>query len=146
MSFEVRSFSELTAGELYEILRARADVFTGEEKILYPDADGMDYACVHVYCAEEDGTVTAYLRMFWKTDEPGTIQLGRVLTRCHGKGLGRSLLAAAEKAASQMGAEEIYLESQKQAEGFYRKAGYETVSGEFLEAGIPHVQMRKQIR
>lgn len=141
--FSIRSFDMLTARELYEILRARADVFVGEEKILYPDADGIDYRCVHVFCTDADGTVTAYLRMYPKEGESGVVQMGRVLTRVHGTGLGRKLLeTAVQTAARYMHAGEIYVESQKHAQGFYQKAGFAVTSGEFIEAGIPHVQMR----
>lgn len=141
--FWICSFDALTTGELYEILRARADVFVGEEKILYPDPDGMDYDSVHVFCVDPEGRVTAYLRMFPKKDEPGVIQMGRVLTREHGQGLGRKLLdAAASAAARYLDAKEIYVESQKQAAGFYQKSGFHVTSGEFMEAGIPHIQMR----
>ena len=144
--FHICSFDALTTRELYEILRARADVFVGEEKILYPDADGIDYDSVHVFSEDANGRVTAYLRMFPKADEPGVVQMGRVLTREHGKGLGQKLLMAAmQGAAEYMGASEIYLESQKHAEGFYLKAGFVTTSGEFMEAGIPHMQMRRQL-
>lgn len=144
--FEVRAFDELTTRELYEIMRARADVFVGEEKILYPDADGLDYESVHVFSWDGRGRVSAYLRMFPKEDEPGVVQIGRVLTRVHGQGLGRQLLLAGLDAAKlRLGAREVYVESQKHAQGFYLKAGFETVSDDFLEAGIPHVQMRKKL-
>ena len=110
--FQICSFDALTTHELYEMMRARADVFVGEEKILYPDADGVDYDCIHVFRTDSDGRVIAYLRMFRKADEPGTIQMGRVLTREHGQGLGHKLLEAAMQGAAQfMGAREVYLES-----------------------------------
>ena len=101
MRFETKFFDDLTARELYEILRARADVFVGEEKILYPDADGVDYDCLHIFSRDEAGTVTAYLRMFPKQEEPGTVQIGRVLTRRRGGGLGRRLMEAALRAATE---------------------------------------------
>ena len=41
-----------------------------------------------------------------------------------------------------MGAERLYLEAQVYAIGFYQKEGFEVTSVEFLEDGIPHVQMR----
>ena len=136
--FHVCSFDALTTHELYEILRARADVFVGEEKILYPDADGLDYKSLHVFCTDPTGKVTAYLR-----DEPGTVQMGRVLTRVHGTGAGRKLLSAGIQTAREcLDAREIYVESQKHAEGFYAKTGFEVTSEDFIEAGIPHVQMR----
>lgn len=141
--FEIRSFDALTARELYEILRARADVFVEEEKILYPDADGVDYDCIHVYTQDGYGKVTSYLRMFPKKDEPGTAHIGRVLTRVHGKGQGQKLVHAGIRAAKQyMDATEIYVEAQKHAEGFYKKCGFQTTSEDFMEAGIPHVEMR----
>lgn len=157
--FQVRAFDELTTRELYEILRARADVFVGEEEILYPDADGLDYGSLHVFSWEEAGSaspggepgeagarVASYLRMFPKPDEPGVVQMGRVLTRVHGRGLGARLLACALGAArGRLGAHEVYLESQKHAQGFYEKAGFEVCSDDFIEAGIPHVQMRRKV-
>lgn len=144
--FEVRSFDELTTRELYEIMRARSDVFVNEEKILYPDADGLDYLSTHVFSIGDDGQVSSYLRMYPKPGEPGVYQMGRVLTREHGRGLGMALVQRGLAAArDKLGAREVYVESQKHAEGFYLKAGFETTSGEFIEAGIPHVQMRKGI-
>ena len=72
--------------------------------------------------------------------------MGRVLTREHGQGLGHKLLEAAMQGAAQfMGAREVYLESQKHAEDFYVKSGFVAASGEFLEAGIPHIQMRRSL-
>jgi ElaA protein len=144
--FQICSFDALTTHELYEILRARADIFVGEEKILYPDADGLDYGSIHVFSLDADGKVTSYLRMFPKEDEPGTVHIGRVLTRVHGKGLGRQLLEAAFRAADEvMQAKEIYVEAQKHAEGFYRAVGFQTTSGDFMEAGVVHVQMRRKL-
>lgn len=90
--FHIRTFDALNIYELYEIFRARADIFTSEEKILYPDADGIDYDCIHVFRTDRDGKVTAYLRMFSKPGEKHVIQMGRVLTREHGRGLGKSSL------------------------------------------------------
>ena len=41
------------------------------------------------------------------------------------------------------GAEKIYLEAQTYAIGYYAKEGFQVVSGEFLEDGIPHVKMER---
>jgi len=41
--------------------------------------------------------------------------------------------------------EKIKLHAQTHAEGFYKKLGYVTVSGEFMDAGIPHVEMVKKL-
>jgi predicted GNAT family N-acyltransferase len=52
---------------------------------------------------------------------------------------------AAEDAAREDGATEAVLHGQRRVEGFYTSIGYETVSDEFEEAGIPHVEMRKNL-
>ena len=53
--------------------------------------------------------------------------------------------AGIQAARERLDAREIYVESQKHAEGFYAKAGFEVTSEDFIEAGIPHVQMRLMV-
>ena len=40
--FTVKTFDELNAGEIYEILKARAAVFVVEQNIVYLDTDDKD--------------------------------------------------------------------------------------------------------
>ena len=48
-----------------------------------------------------------------------------------------------EIAESFFDADSIYLESQKYATGYYAREGFKVISDEFLEDGIPHVQMER---
>ena len=84
-SLKVKYFDELSTRELYEILRARAEVFAVEQNCVYQDLDGKDYKSLHVFF-DRGESVTAYLRAFFKDGE--TVQMGRVLTVEHGTGLG----------------------------------------------------------
>ena len=59
--FIAKGFDELTREELYEILRARVDVFVVEQHCPHPELDGVDYDSLHVFCVK-DGAVAAYLR------------------------------------------------------------------------------------
>ena len=43
MEFCAKFFDELTTKELYEIVRARTEVFLMEQKIICRDFDGEDY-------------------------------------------------------------------------------------------------------
>ena len=52
MSWVVKDFSELTAGEIYEILKSRAEVFQKEQGIHYVDPDDVDYESLHVFRIE----------------------------------------------------------------------------------------------
>ena len=42
-NIEVKTFDELTSKEVYEILKARAEVFVVEQNIVYQDMDDIDY-------------------------------------------------------------------------------------------------------
>ncbi len=139
MKMIVKYFNELTLRELYEILRARSEIFVVEQDCVYQDLDGKDYESLHVFW-EEDGRVMACLRAFVKDE--GTVQMGRVLTVRHGIGLGGMLLRdGIAQIREKMNPERIYIEAQCYATGYYAKAGFRVCSGEFMEDGIPHVQM-----
>ncbi|MBQ9995837.1 MAG: GNAT family N-acetyltransferase [Clostridia bacterium] len=141
MKLNAKYFDELTTAELYEILKARAAVFVVEQNCVYQDVDGVDYRSLHVFY-ESDGTVNAYLRLFPKPDEEGTVHMGRVLTVQRGTGLGGVLLKDGIRLAREkMNARKIFLEAQCYAAGFYEREGFRICSGEFLEDGIPHVAM-----
>ena len=146
MEFKIKSFDELTTRELYSILCARADVFTTEEQILYPDADGLDVDAIHVFSEDSDGHVRSYLRMFPKAGESRTMQMGRILTVDRGVGLGKELMRAAmDYAIHELGVIQFHMNSQEHAAGFYEKLGFVRTSDVFIEAGIPHVEMRYRV-
>ncbi len=138
MELKVKSYSELTKDELYEILRARAEIFVVEQECAYQDLDGKDKDSLHLFYS--DGEIKAYMRAFYTDDD--AVQIGRVLTIKHGEGLGGRLLkegiAAVEK---KMNPDRIIVEAQTYAAGFYERESFKICSGEFLEDGIPHVKM-----
>ena len=141
-----KSFKELTTNELYELLKARSEIFVVEQKILCQDLDGEDYNVLHVFYEDDRGSVAAYLRILPQNGKPHSVKIGRVLTVNHGQGLGKRILREGILAASEIfGASEITVNAQKHAVGFYEREGFETVSDEFIEAGIPHIKMRLTI-
>ena len=144
MELRCKYFKDLTITELYEILRARAEIFVVEQNCVYQDLDGTDYESLHLFY-EEAGKVTAYARAFLKNQAEKVVQLGRVLTVVHGTGLGRKLLQESiEAVREQFAPEKIYIEAQCYAVGFYEQGGFCVCSEEFLEDGIPHVEMELQ--
>ncbi len=61
------------------------------------------------------------------------------------KGVGAGVLLFAEKVAKKNHYKYIYLHARKEAVGFYEKFGYNIESDEFIEVGIPHYEMLKNI-
>lgn len=142
MELLVKKFSELTTIQLYEILKSRAEVFLLEQGIVCQDMDDVDYISTH-YFFEDDGRVVAYLRAFWDKEERDVINIGRVLTLEHGKGIGMELMQKSiEEIKKDKKCKNIRLHAQKYACGFYEKLGFSVISDEFLEEGVVHKTMQ----
>lgn len=60
-------------------------------------------------------------------------------------GLGKVIIRELEKIMQEKGITKIKLHGQTQAEGFYKKLGFQTASDEFMEDGILHVLMIKEL-
>ena len=132
---------EMTPEKLLDILKLRQDVFIVEQECIYPDIDDTDRHAVHAVL-EEDGQILAYLRIFHRSGEENTAQIGRVISAVRRKGYGSEILKAALGYAKDiMHCSDAYLEAQCYAAGFYAREGFEICSDEFLEDGILHVQM-----
>ena len=140
MELVVKPFEQLNTRELYEILRVRAAIFVVEQECVYQDLDGIDLRSIHAFLRDEDG-IQAYLRVFEKDGR--TAQMGRMLTVERGAGLGGQLLKEGIRIARDvLNKDALYIEAQCYATGFYAREGFQITSEEFLEDGIPHVEMR----
>ena len=142
MELKTKHFDQLTAAELYEILKARCDIFIVEQNCPYPDIDGVDKTSFHLWI-EEDGQLKAYLRIFTHDEE--WAKIGRVITTERGKGYGGQILKAGVKACKEiLDRDKIFIEAQCYATGFYAKEGFVCTGEEFLEDGIPHIKMVRE--
>ncbi|MBD5132844.1 MAG: GNAT family N-acetyltransferase [Clostridiales bacterium] len=143
MNLIAKYFNELTTTELYEILKARSEIFIMEQNILYQDMDDVDYESLHCFFVE-DNKVVAYLRAFYNEDN--VVKLGRVLTLKHGNGIGKDLLEQSLIAIKEkMKCKKICMDAQKYAVGFYEKFGFKVTSEDFLEEGVVHNTMELKI-
>lgn len=141
MQVHVKRFSELTTDELYDILKLRVSVFVVEQQCAYMEIDDMDQDAIHIFLTNEEG-IQAYLRVMNKTKQKEHVSIGRVIAKKRRMGLGTKILTIGiQEAEKQFHADRIYLEAQTYAIGLYEKQGFETISEEFLEDGIPHVKM-----
>ena len=141
MEIVVKQFYELTLDELYEILRARAEVFVVEQNCVYQDVDNVDKEAYHVYLREE-GEIVAYLRVVDKDKRLDEVSLGRVITLKRRQGYGSKVMKVGiEVARERFGAKKIKIGAQAWAKPFYEQVGFRQISGEYMEDGIPHIYM-----
>ena len=121
----IKTFPELSCRELYEILRLRSQVFIVEQQGLYQDLDRIDYHSIHIFLPDPDGSVSGCVRIFPKPGEPGTVQVGRLVTGPRRQGLGRLLMDTAHQVARERyGAKRLFLDGRRSARAFYEACGY----------------------
>ncbi|HJJ78935.1 MAG TPA: GNAT family N-acetyltransferase [Methanocorpusculum sp.] len=145
MQLLVKHFTELSAAELYAILRARQDVFVVEQNCPFPEIDGKDLDAYHLWF-EENGEILAYARVLDRGVSFETPAVGRVISIRRREGLGSRILSEGIRIAREKySAEAIMLEAQVYARKLYEKQGFVQVSEEFLEDGIPHIIMRLEL-
>jgi ElaA protein len=135
-----RSFDELTARQLHDIVRLRCDVFVVEQRCAYPELDGRDVEPTtgHHWIADGDLAVACYARTL--VDPGEVVRLGRVVTAppSRGRGLAAGLVQTLiERFADRM----IVLDAQSHLADWYRTFGFEQSGDEFVEDGIPHTPM-----
>ena len=153
ISLHIRTFADLSAGELYEILKARYAVFTQEQGIIYLDEDDVDYLATHIFLTRGP-KVIAYARLFrekaeitlnrekYRLEANGAIFcMGRMLTTERHQGFGARLMHSILAEARRQGAKTLRLHAQIPAVPFYERFGFQPIGEPFLEAGIPHILM-----
>lgn len=115
-----------------------------DEDLEWDEYDRPDSAAVH-FVAYRDGEAVGAARLREYDPDVGKVERVAVLESARGAGWGRRLMDALEAEARERGFDSLVLHGQTSAEGFYHGLGYETTSGVFDEAGIPHVEMRKSL-
>ena len=143
IKLSVAAFSDLSAADIYEILKARYAVFTIEQGITYLDEDNIDYVSTH-FSLRRNGQVIAYARLFPDADKE-VLRVGRMLTLTseRGKGYGRYLMTQIIEEAKRQGFAKLRLHAQTHAIPFYELFGFQSVGDIFSEADIPHLCMEK---
>ena len=136
---------ELSAHALYALLKLRVDVFVVEQKCPYPELDGKDDDALHLMLKEGDELLAA-ARLFAPHDGIPA-KIGRVVVSpAHrGKKLGDALMREAIKACeSRFPGTDIFLSAQSYLKEFYKGFGFSAISGEYVEDGIPHIDMLRK--
>ena len=127
-------------GDLLRAIRQR--VFIEEQQV--PESlewDAEDREAQHFLAINGKGDAVGCARLLPK----GYCGRMAVLAPWRYQGIGRALLAAVIAAAKVRGLSSIELSAQRQAIGFYKRFGFQTIGDEYLEAGIVHVAMQKKL-
>ncbi|MDX1277366.1 GNAT family N-acetyltransferase [Oceanihabitans sediminis] len=140
-----KTFQELSTQELYALLQLRSEVFVVEQNCVYQDIDGKDEKALHVL-AYKEGQLVAYTRVF----KPGIYfkeaSIGRVLVaekqRKHKYGYA-IMESSIEAIKNYYNEKTIKISAQTYLRKFYNNLGFVAIGEEYLEDGIPHIEMLK---
>ena len=128
----------------------RIKVFVEEQKVpveLELDEKDNSENTVHIGYFNDDKLIGVARLIDLDKD---VVHIGRVAIdkEYRGRGIGRELIIGCENIAQQILKRKIIIElsAQIQAENFYKSLGYNRVNDKiYLDAGIEHVDMRKEI-
>jgi ElaA protein len=140
-------FDQLGVDNLYDALQLRCRVFVLEQGP-YLDPDGVDRRAWHLLGRDAAGILVAYLRVVdpgVNYDEPS---IGRVITapEVRGTGAGRALMAEGLAGCLRhWPGRPIRISAQAHLERFYGTLGFVRVGDNYLEDGIPHVEMLRSL-
>ncbi|MFZ7216373.1 GNAT family N-acetyltransferase [Avibacterium avium] len=141
MTWNVKTFAELSTAELFAIYQIRTAVFVVEQQCAYQEVDHWDQSAVHFW-QEFDGKICAYCRIIPQDDG---VHIGRVIVAQHarGKGLAKELVRQALDYCQQhWTTQPVLIQAQIYLRNFYQSFGFQAISTEYLEDGIPHLDMK----
>lgn len=130
--------------QLKDAYDVRKKVFVDEQHVpLEEEIDHLETEATHFVLYQNQEPIGAGRIRF--VDKYGKVERICVLKDSRVNGAGKALINKIESYAKSQGINLLKLNAQIQALPFYTKLGYEVVSDEFFEAGIPHKQMLKHL-
>ncbi|MEJ2113738.1 MAG: GNAT family N-acetyltransferase [Flavobacteriaceae bacterium] len=143
LDIKIKSFNELSKQELYDVLHLRSEVFVVEQDCVYQDIDYKDQKALHVL-GFKDNMLIAYTRIFKPGDYFTEASIGRVVVAKDKRQykFGNEIMNASIKAIqNKLQQKSIRISAQCYLKKFYKNLGFKPVGEEYLEDGIPHINM-----
>lgn len=120
----------------------RYEVFVDEQKVPAEiELDDWDAQSLHALAFDADGHAVGTGRLL----PDGHIGRMAVRRTARGGGVGRAVLRALMQAARERGHAHVVLSAQTHAVAFYRGEGFAEEGEVYMDAGIPHVDMRRSL-
>ena len=138
----IKKFNELSTAEFHDIIQLRLAVFVVEQDCVYQDLDGKDRTALHIIGRNEEDAIVATARILHENSKK--VIIGRVVVekKFRKYGLGKELMKQSISDIIRLyGNIQINIAAQKYLLNFYSSLGFVSSGKEYLEDGIPHVEM-----
>lgn len=130
--------------ELQDALSVRKTVFVQEQQV--PEEEEIDqYDDTATHFVQYDGETPIGAGRFRTLDGIGKVERICVLKDKRKTGAGKMIMQKIEEYAKEYDIPSLKLNAQTHAIPFYSGLGYQIISDEFLDAGIPHRTMKKDL-
>tara|TARA_B100000745_G_scaffold115991_1_gene74889 strand:+ start:210 stop:650 length:441 start_codon:yes stop_codon:yes gene_type:complete len=146
MPQKVNVTQAITKRDQSECFAIRTEVFVEEQGVpKEEELDGLDQTSIHAL-ARINSIPVATGRLI--TIDNKNARIGRMAVKIEYRRIGVASLVLyfLEEKARKKGIQLITLEAQKYVKQFYSDRGYSEHGGIFLDVGIPHVKMVKELR
>ena len=143
LNIKVKTFSQLTTKELYDLLQLRSEVFVVEQDCVYQDIDGKDQKALHVL-GFKDEVLVGYTRIFKPGDYFELASIGRVVVKENERKhkYGYDIMDVSIKTIKDVfNTTDIKISAQCYLKRFYNNLQFFEVGEQYLEDGIPHIAM-----
>lgn len=134
------------ASTIYQdALAIRKVVFVEEQQVpVELEIDELESETLHVMLYEKEKPV-ATARIYDLGDGLYKVQRVAVVKESRGQGAGRKVMEAVEEKVRALAGSKLTLGAQNTAIPFYESLGYQVEGDEFMDAGIPHHTMVKDL-
>lgn len=142
----VAKWTENLQSKIYEdAISIRHTVFVEEQKVpVKLEIDELEAESLHIVLYDAKQKL-ATARILELENNIYKVQRVAVLKEFRKQGVGAALMNEIELKVRQFDGQKLTLGSQNSAIPFYEKFGYDVVSPEFMDAGIPHHTMTKTL-
>ncbi|WP_152657321.1 GNAT family N-acetyltransferase [Oceanobacillus sp. CFH 90083] len=130
--------------DLQAVYQIRHEVFVIEQSVPSElEMDEFDKTATHFIVYDGETPIAAARLRFM--DGYGKLERICVLKSQRGRSIGKKIIQKMEQEIIHQDLHQAKLNAQTHAQDFYQKLGYQVISGEFMDAGIPHVTMVKNL-
>jgi ElaA protein len=146
VQFSIKTFQELSAIEIYEMLQLRCEVFVVEQDCVYQDIDNKDQKAFHII-GYKNSKLVAYSRVFDAGDYFELPSIGRIVVKKEERQFkyGHELVAnSIDFILQNFKNKNILISAQTYLTKFYNSHGFQQQGEEYLEDGIPHIKMLRK--
>lgn len=144
LDWQIKHYRDLSLNEFHDIIALRLEAFVVEQNCAYLDLDGKDKKCYHLICRNGQGNVVATSRILPPGLSYKDTAIGRVVIdeELRGHGIGHDMMdRCIDFCKKEFGNAPIVISAQKHLENYYGKHDFKSTGNEYLEDGIPHVEM-----